>query len=313
VSVAAIARLLDEAEGVVAPCIAAVVTGRDPAKPLYLRRPDAVFDLASLTKPLATTEVAVRAIAAGALELDGMHALLPRGVRIRDLLQHASGWPAHRDFATAVPATVADRRAAIVRAALATPLDAPPGCVHVYSDVGFLALGAVLESVLGAPMDALFARAWPSHPFSWGHRASEPTDGSRGGPVNDGNARAMGGIAPHAGLFGTAPAVARACARWRDGEVPGAAAAFATRGPGSHALGWDTASTDGTSTAGARPPSDTVGHLGYTGTSCWMSPSQGRIAVLLTNRVATTLDPAPVRALRRAFHQLAWELPEAAP
>lgn len=308
-SVGALDRLLDEAEGVVAPCVAAVVTGPDPAVPLYVRRPDAVFDLASLTKPLVTTEVALRAIAAGALELDGVHALLPRGVRVRDLLQHGSGWPAHRDLAAAVPDTVADRRAAIVRAALATPVEAPPGWVHVYSDIGFLALGAVLETVLGARVDALFAGAWPGHPFHWGHPASEPTDGARGGPVHDGNARAMGGIAPHAGIFGTAPAVARACARWLAGDVPGAASAFVARGAGSHVLGWDTAAADGTSTAGPNPPGDAVGHLGYTGTSCWMSPSRGRIAVLLTNRVAITPDPAPVRALRRAFHQLAWDLP----
>ncbi len=292
-----------------APCIAAMIVDRGASTPRYVRRPDAVFDLASLTKPLATTEIAMRALAAGTLELDGFHPFLPRGVRIRDLLQHASGWPAHRDFAATVPSAAADRRSDIVRAALATPVEAPPGWIHVYSDVGFLALGAVLEAVLGARVDALFAQAWPDHPFAWGHPGSEPTDGPRGGPVNDGNARAMGGIAPHAGLFGTAPAVARACARWLSGEVPGAAAAFTTRGPGSHALGWDTANPDGTSTAGAAPPSDAVGHLGYTGTSCWMSPSRGRIAVLLTNRVATSLDPAPIRGLRRAFHQLAWDLP----
>ncbi len=303
-------ELLGAAEGVVAPAVSAVVADVEEGRVrvCYARAPDRTYDLASLTKVLCTTEVTMRAIADGRLELEGVHPLLPRGVRLRDLLQHASGWPAHRELYRVVLPDVADRRAMIVREALATLPEAPPGMRHVYSDIGFLGLGAVLEDVLGARIDACLERSWPGHPFAWSHPASEPTDGPRGGPVNDGNARAMGGVAPHAGLFGTALDVVRAGARWLTGEVPMAPLAFTTRGPGSHALGWDTAEPDGTSSAGAAPPADAVGHLGYTGTSIWMSPSRRRIAVLLTNRVALTLEPGPVRALRRAFHQAAWEL-----
>jgi CubicO group peptidase (beta-lactamase class C family) len=124
--------------------------------------------------------------------------------------------------------------------------------------------------------------------------------------VNDGNARAMGGIAPHAGLFGTARQVAEVAMRWVAGDVPRAREAFARKGPGTHALGWDTPNPDGTSSAGPHPPADAVGHLGFTGTSIWMSPSARRVAVLLTNRVATGPDLAGIRALRRAFHEAAW-------
>ncbi len=302
--------LLSAAEGVVAPTVSAVVADVDDAglRVRYHRDADRIYDLASLTKVLCTTEVALRAVADGRLELDGVHPMLPRGVRVRDLLQHASGWPAHRELYRVVPPDVVHRRAAIVREALATIPEAPPGMRHVYSDLGFLGLGAVLEDVLGARIDACLDRAWPEHPFVWSHPDSEPTDGARGGAVHDGNARAMGGVAPHAGLFGTALQVAQAGARWLSGEAPRAHLAFTTRGPGTHALGWDTANADGTSSAGAQPPADTVGHLGFTGTSIWMSPSRRRVAVLLTNRVALSLDPGPIRALRRAFHQAAWDL-----
>jgi CubicO group peptidase (beta-lactamase class C family) len=303
--------LLDQAEDVVAPSISALVldVGDDGlATVCYARATDRVYDLASLTKVLCTTEVTLRAVHAGRLALDTGHPALPRGVTVRHLLQHASGWPAHRryhDWLEGAP----DARATLVREVLAEPLEAPPGARHVYSDLGFLALGNVLETVLGARIDALFAQAWPDSGFTWGHPASQRTDGTDGGPVNDGNCRAMGGVASHAGLYGTAQQVGEAGRRWLAGRVPLARDAFTQRGPGTHALGWDTANPDGTSTAGPNPPPDAVGHTGYTGTSIWMSPSRRRVAALLTNRVAYTLDVAPVRGLRQAFHQAAWELP----
>ncbi len=298
---AAIDALLDAAQGVVATSISALVVEGDRVR--YARAPERVYDLASLTKPLCTAEVAMRAVSEGRLALEAGHRLLPPGVTVRHLLHHASGWPAHRRFFEAH-----HDRESVVAAALAEPLVNAPGAVHTYSDVGFLALGAVLEDVGGSRIDALLRAGWSDHPFTWGHPNSEPTDGGRGGPVNDENARAMDGIAPHAGLYGTAEHVVAAGRRWLEGRVPLTERAFRERGPGSHALGWDTAAQDGTSTAGAAPPPDTVGHLGFTGTSVWMSPSRGRIAVLLTNRVHVSMDPAPIRALRRAFHGAAWEL-----
>jgi CubicO group peptidase (beta-lactamase class C family) len=301
VSAAELDALLSEAEGHAAPSVSALVV--DGGAVRYSRAPGRVYDLASLTKPLCTAELAMRALDAGRLALDAGHPLLPPGVHVRHLLQHASGWPPHRRFFER-----AGRREDVSAAALAEPLVHPPGAVHAYSDVGFLALGAVLEQVDGARIDALLRAAWPDHPFAWGHPDSEPTDDRRGGPVNDENARAMEGVAPHAGLFGTAEDVVRAAHRWLDGAVPMAARAFTERGPGSHTLGWDTAAQDGTSSAGPRPPPDTVGHLGFTGTSVWMSPARGRIAVLLTNRVHYGLDPARIRALRRAFHEAAWRI-----
>jgi len=296
--------LLADAEGRVAPSVSALVVDLSRDAPLLVRAPERIYDLASLTKVLCTTEVAMRAAASGVCPLDAGHALLPPGVTVRHLLQHASGWSAHRRFFE-----TCGTREAVVAAALSEPLEAAPGARHVYSDIGFLALGAVLEAQGGARIDTLFHATWPETPFTWGHPSSEPTDGDRGGPVNDENARAMGGVAPHAGLFGTVFGVVEAARRWLEGNVPEAARAFTESGPGSHALGWDTAAQDGRSTAGAAPPADTVGHLGYTGTSLWMSPSRGRVAVLLTNRVHAGADLAGIRALRQAFHGACWELP----
>lgn len=281
-----------------APSVSAVVW--EDGRERYVRRPDRVYDLASLTKPLGTAEVALGLVAAGRLGLDDPHPLLPPGVNVRLLLQHGAGWPAWRPLHEG-----ARDRAEVVARALASPLEHPPGTVHTYSDLGFLALGAVIEAVTGRRLDALVPG-----PLRWGDRRSEPTDGARGGPVNDLNARAMGGVAPHAGLYGSARDVVACVVRWLDAAVLPpelVRRAFTDRGLGTHVLGWDTPSPGGQSTAGASPPSDTVGHLGYTGTSVWLSPSRRRVAVLLTNRVAYGADPLPIRGLRQRWHQEAWE------
>ncbi|MDP2309029.1 MAG: serine hydrolase domain-containing protein [Pseudomonadota bacterium] len=288
----------------VAPAVSAVVW--KAGVELYARAPDQVFDLASLTKPLCTAEVAMTAVDAGALSLDAGHALLPRGVTIAQLLQHAAGYPAWRSL------WEEGSRADILRSAIATPRPSAPGSLpgsgaHLYSDLGFLALGAVLEEVGGARLDEL----WEG-PLRWGDPAAAPTFcEERGreivGTVHDRNAAAMGGVAPHAGLFGSAREVASTASRWMMGDVPMSYVAFARRGPGTHVLGWDTPNDDGTSSAGPRPPAGAFGHLGFTGTALWMVPARGIVAVLLTNRVHARGGPAPIRALRRSFFQAAWD------
>jgi CubicO group peptidase (beta-lactamase class C family) len=290
---------LDAARPGVAPAIGAVVTRA--GHPIYSYGADRVFDLASLTKVLCTTEVAMRAVASGALSLDAPHPLLPPGVHVRHLLQHASGYPAWRAL------WGEGSRDAVVAAAVATPRSAPPGVSHVYSDIGFLALGALLEQVGGARIDALYRGS-----LRWGDPTAEPTfcferSAELRGQVHDRNAAAMGGVAPHAGLFGSAREVVASAQAWLDGRVPGAALAFTSRGPGTHALGWDTPSPGGGSSAGPRPPADAVGHLGFTGTALWMSPSMGVIAVLLTNRVMCGPDLTGIRTLRPAWFQAVWD------
>lgn len=292
-----IARLLHEAEGVVAPSLSACVMVDGEVR--FLWNPGRVYDLASLTKVLCTTEVALRFARDGRLPLDEGHPLWPPGVTARQLLQHSAGYLWWKELwkLPGVPT-----RADIVHHALHEPLVSAPGQRHTYSDLGFIALGAAIEAVGGAPVNQL----WSAPGLSWGHPEAEPTGEGPDGVVNDENARAMGGVAPHAGLFGTAEAVARQVQRWLAGEIPLADQLHA-RGAGSHALGWDTPSGE-LSSAGAQPPADALGHTGFTGTSAWFSRAQGVVAVLLSNRVAYGRDPVKIRALRHAWHGEAWSL-----
>lgn len=286
-------RLLTDAEPTVAPAVSAVVTVDGSV--VYAHRPDRVFDLASLTKVVWTTEAALRLVDAGRLALDEPHPALQPGQTVARLLQHSAGCLWWKDF-TGLP-----DRAAILRAARDEPLVHEPGVEHVYSDLGFLTLGALLEETAAARIDTL-----GDGPLRWGDATAEPTEHGLRGVVHDENARAMGGIAPHAGLFGRAEEVAAVAGRWLRGDVPLAAVAFARKGAGSHVLGWDTPSGN-MSSAGGKPPKDAVGHTGFTGTSVWMSPSRRTVAVLLTNRVAYGRDPAAIRLLRFKWHQAVWD------
>jgi CubicO group peptidase (beta-lactamase class C family) len=301
---------------------------------------DTVFDLASLTKVLATATLAMRLVDDGRLSLDARVAdVLPcwRGcdrnaVRVRDLLTHSSGLPAHKPLYRFCAG-----RADFELAICSEPLEYMPGTRSVYSDLGFILLGFVLEDVAAEPLDRQFERlrrAVPDDtdesraaatgspieiqfraPTDWLARVA-PTqpDEAHLGIVNDANAAALGGVAGHAGLFGTAPAVgtmARAVLRAALGghDEPALArheivSRFVSKAgiPGSsRALGWDTMLP--TSSCGSRMSAQTFGHTGFTGTSLWIDPTQERYVVLLTNRVyPTPSDANGITNVRRALH-----------
>lgn len=299
------------------------------------------FDLASLTKPIATAMVAHGLVEDGRLALDGAAArwlpALPPGVTIAHLLGHASGLPAHRKLYERLwagdLAGERDPRAALVAMAAAVPPERAPGVEAIYSDVGYIALGAICERAGDAPFEALVADALAPlglaatrfADLARGERiagavATERDDrrGLVAGEVHDENAHAGGGIAGHAGLFAPIGDVATFAAALALGPARGAGRLSAARvrdmftrsaAPGtSWRLGWDTPS--GVSTAGdAWPRAHAAGHLGFTGTSMWLDWDGGRYAVLLTNRVHPRRDrpeAAGIRALRRAFGDLAW-------
>lgn len=278
-----------------------------------------VYDLASLTKILATTVVAARLVDAGVLDLDApVSATLPDvhpGITARHLLSHSSGLPAwaplyegHPISEWGTPAT----REAMLRAARTAELQSAPGERHTYSDLGFLAFLSLCETLAGAPWEALVERhALAPHgaALRWGWEGAAATQdcGVRGevveGTVDDLNCAAMGGVSSHAGLFGSAREVARQVdAMRREILAGGTLASFALyRGPGSHRLGFDSISP-GYSSTGRFFPQDTIGHLGFTGTSAWTSPSGGLTVVLLTNRVHPADRRDDIRAARPLLH-----------
>ena len=299
------------------------------------RRPDleTVYDLASLTKVIGVTTLAMQAVNEGKLDLDEPVSRYVRGrippwageVTIRHLLTHTSGLPAHRRFWELTPN--ADSMSALVRA---TPLDTIPGARMVYSDLGLIFLGEVMEAVLGAPLDQLVAErvtqplgmvgARYLPPASWRSRiAPTEQDPWRGrmlrGEVHDENAAFLGGVSGHAGLFGSTRDLVR-FGEWlvaaersqgvvTSGErwwVPGSIVQnFMSRQevvPGSsRALGWDTPTEQ--ALPGVPVELHTVWHTGFTGTAIWVDPAHQLVLVLMTNRVHPTRDNSRHVALRR--------------
>ncbi len=290
-------------------------------------REDTIFDLASLTKVLATVPLAMQQVEQGVLGLDDLvclHAHEWRGedrstATIRDLLSHSSGLPAHRAYFEHLGGQVA-----ITQAICDEPLAYAPGRQAMYSDLGFMLLGFILTR--SADFDVRLATLLSQMnvvdplqfrpPAIWQRRIA-PTahDPWRGrlliGEVDDGNAAALGGTAGHAGLFGTASAVG-ACARHLLQVLSGRTGAF-TRGtldsfvsrrtdvPGSsRALGWDTMLW--TSSCGTKMSSRAFGHTGFTGTSLWIDPQNSIYIALLTNRVYPDRTDRGIQELRRSVH-----------
>jgi CubicO group peptidase (beta-lactamase class C family) len=289
---------------------------------------DTVFDLASLTKVLATTALVMRLVENGRLGLDdSVSQHLPSwqgadraSVTLRDLLAHCSGLPAHRPFYRTMSG-----RAAIEQAICATPLEYEPRSRSIYSDLGYMLLGFVLEDI--SPLDVQFEalrvqmqnpEELQFHPPALWKPRTTPTrvDEWRGrllvGEVDDDNTWALGGAAGQAGLFGTAAAVGTSARHFMQ-VLSGRVGAFQTETmrlfvtrrddvPGSsRALGWDTMLP--TSSCGTRMSATAFGHTGFTGTSLWIDPERDVYVVLLTNRVhpkASTLDA--IQEVRRAVH-----------
>lgn len=300
--------------------------------------PATVYDLASLTKVLATSALAMRHACVGTLPLDTIVAdWLPQfaaqaDITVADLLEHTAGLPAHRSFYR----EVAGRAGYLTRLA-AEPRIYAPRAAHEYTDLGFMLLGLLIEEAGEAPLatqfdrfvrdalgeaevaygvrDAWRARVAPTSVSPWRERMLV-------GAVHDDNAAALGGAAGHAGLFGTAAAVG-AFARWylalwqgrvivSAGITSSQAARFAARGtvPGSsRALGWDTMLP--TSSCGTQLSARAIGHTGFTGASLWLDPERDLYVVLLTNRVHPASDGGDgIKGLRVAVHDaLAHALP----
>jgi len=292
----------------------------DDASPIALDTP---FDLASLTKVIATTTVVMRLVESGAVRLDERVSSFfqewrgadRQSVTVRDLLEHASGLPARL-----VDAPPAGRRE-FEHDICTMRLEYEPRTQSIYSDLGFILLGFMASARTGASLaEGFHTEALTFHLPPDQKRRAAPTwpmdeDVRRGrmleGDVHDNYAAALGGIAGHAGLFGTAPAVgafARAILRGVEaGDDTLSLFTAKTRVPGSsRALGWDTMLL--TSSCGTRMSPAAFGHVGFTGTSLWIDPPRDRYYVLLTNRACRGGSLDQIREVRRQFHDAASSL-----
>ncbi len=290
---------------------------------------DTIFDLASVTKAVATTTMAMILYERGELELEAtLCHVLPqicgtdarrRDITFRMLLAHSSGLPGYvRLF------DVAKTRDALIAAALDTPLIAAPGTQAVYSDIGFLILGEALARIADEPLDRfcqreIFGPLGMSRtgflPPQEGRKMVPPTEDDQTfrkriikGEVQDENASVMGGVAGHAGLFSPAEDVATFAHCLLNGGRPilrPETVALFTRPEDSPAgtsrtLGWDTPSRPSQSGTMFSPRS--FGHLGYAGTSLWIDPERQISITLLTNRTWPDRKSQAIKEVRPAFH-----------
>jgi CubicO group peptidase (beta-lactamase class C family) len=292
---------------------------------------ETLFDLASLTKPIATATLVMELVDKGVVSLEEeVSVSFPdwagadrRNVLVTDLLEHSSGLSAR------LLDQNVDGRREFEHDICTMPLEYPPRSRALYSDLGFILLGFLIADRGGTPLASQFrvigntvAPEIGFAPPEESRPRTAPTialddDVRRGchlvGEVHDSYAAALGGAAGHAGLFGTAPSVgafARMMLRAARGEAglprpfaPLLVRRFITRStvPGSsRALGWDTMLP--TSSCGTWMSASAFGHVGFTGSSLWIDPARDRYFVLLTNRAngGGTLDE--MRAVRRAFH-----------
>jgi serine-type D-Ala-D-Ala carboxypeptidase len=294
---------------------------------------ETIYDLASVTKVIATTAACMILYDRGQFKLDQPLAeLLPgfadisagqkdarRQVTLQMLLAHSSGLPAYiKLFQTA------HNRDELLRQALRVPLTAVPGSRAEYSDIGFILLGQALEKLSGEPLDQfcqreIFAKLNLGqtcfNPSAELKPAIPPTEDDRTfrhrlvqGEVNDENASVMGGVAGHAGCFASSLDVsvfAQCMLRGGTPLVKKETLEIFTRcqdspAGSSRALGWDTPSQP--SQSGRYFSSRSYGHLGYTGTSLWIDPDRQLSITLLTNRTWPDRGSQSIKQIRPAFH-----------
>jgi CubicO group peptidase (beta-lactamase class C family) len=303
-------------------------------------RPDStLFDLASLTKAVATTTATMILVDRGKLSLDAPVATyLPAfngagtaSITVRMLLTHTSGL--RGDLPVPELRALPDG-AALLRAVLAETPRTTPGTRVVYSDLNFVLLGEILRRVSGEPLDQLVTRE-VIQPLGLTETRYRPAPrlASRAAPtglwhghpvagvVNDPTAAKAGGVSGNAGLFSTGEDLARFAqfllrgGSGTDGRPLIAAATvklFTTRspqadvGPDHRALGWQAVPTDeNVSSAGTLFGPHSFGHTGWTGTSLWIDPDRGLFVILLTNRAFAPRARKPFTVLKVVRGRLA--------
>ena len=288
-----------------------------------------IFDLASVTKVVATTAMAMILYERGILDLEApVVAIVPEfaggdagraSITLRMLLAHRSGLPAYEKLFLR-----AGTREELLHAAFSTRLTAAPGTRAEYSDIGFIILGVALERLADEALDS-FCQREVFGPLAMAHTTFNPAKALREdipptcddvsfrdrimqGEVQDENASVLGGVAGHAGLFSTSGDLALFAHSMLNGGYPivrpETVQIFTRRESApsgtSRTLGWDTPSAP--SQSGKYFGRRSFGHLGYTGTSLWIDPDRQLSITLLTNRTWPDCQNHAIKQVRPAFH-----------
>lgn len=292
-----------------------------------------VFDLASLTKPLVTVLSVYTLISLKKLKMtDKLGHFFPeidktkKNISIKQLLCHSSGLSAHKEYFTLYKKISPEKRKeTVLKAILVDELDYEPGEKYVYSDLGFLLLGWIIEKVTGKDLD-LFWNEYICLPMGLSEKLffPEQTDEQEyavtgncpwsgrklEGLVHDDNCRFLGGKAGHAGLFGTVEGVTALCEQILSSinslnnkkiDIKDIKS-WVQRIPGSNwSLGFDMVSRFGSS-SGKYFSAESIGHLGFTGVSFWMDVERNIIVVFLTNRVISPDNNSMIKKIRPKLH-----------
>jgi len=307
---------------------------------------ETIFDLASVTKTLATTLAVIILIQKSKLRLDqSVASVLPElkgtdkeNIQIKHLLGHDSGFPAHQPYYILLrDIPPEDRKRTLRNFLVKEPLVYPTGTQVIYSDLGFMLLEWIIERVSGERLDyfvnkEIYTRLGLKNLFFVEIQESESRSQESGvrshklfaatelcpwrnflvqGVVHDDNAYTAGGIEGHAGLFGTAMDVWRLASELL-ADFHGynlnplfkkeiLQIFFKPRKITGRGLGFDSPSLSDAS-CGKYFSKNSVGHLGFTGTSYWIDPERNLIVILLTNRVHPTRDNIKIKAFRPIIH-----------
>lgn len=296
---------------------------------------DTIYDTASLTKPVVTTTLAAMLCEQGQLDISAaVSRYLPEWTRaanseqrsrvtVAHLLAHCSGLPAHEDYFLK-----SKGRAEILARAVGQPLIYEPGAKSIYSDIGFILLGAIIESLTGRRLDEL-AQERIFAPLGMTNTMFRPPKSLRGriattergaarkqfvcGEVHDENAGAMGGVAGHAGMFSTGGDLAIFCQMLLNGGIYAherilrrkTVTEFTSANPlaaNTRTLGWNVPTER--SSSGRYFSKQSFGHTGFTGTSIWIDPTKELFVVLLTNAARVHANPEDdlIRRIQPGIH-----------
>jgi CubicO group peptidase (beta-lactamase class C family) len=288
-----------------------------------------IYDLASLTKVIGTTTAAMILFDEGKLVLDekvqhylpGFIGGLKDEVTVRQLLMHRGGLPAGRELWRHAKSPEEAKQMVID-----TPLEYRPGTGFVYSDIGADLLGLIVEACAGERLDT-FLDHRVFKPLGMNDTGFKPADSlvyriaptevtpPRGypvrGEVHDENAYALGGVAGHAGLFGTASDLSVFAQMLLNGGsyagtrivAESTVKLFTAKASGSRALGWEVG--EGQHGAGMFFGENAFGHTGFTGTSIWIDPDREMFVILLTNRVHAARAKRPAKVISDVRNDLA--------